>query len=174
MHFHSVTEYGEVNEVSYQRNKSLPSLVDEQERFKLSYAFTNSHKQCRSLLTGTNISLETEELYEHESNSRGSSRNNGQVSLGLNTTTVLVDICPIVKVQHYNSRCKRRLISFFLGSSDEVSSAPSEYPVQANSDSAERDAKCTCLQADDSDACPQRRCTGLNEQTRPCLSEASV
>ena len=70
MHFHSVTEYGEVNEVSYQRNKSLPSLVDEQERLQFSYAFTNSHKQCRSLLTGTNISLETEELHEHESNSR--------------------------------------------------------------------------------------------------------
>ncbi|KAH3834696.1 uncharacterized protein LOC127876102 [Dreissena polymorpha] len=189
MHFHSVTEYGEVNEVSYQRNKSLPSLVDEQERFKFSYAFTNIHKQCRSLQTGTHISLEKEELHEHDSNSHGTSRNVGQGSLSLHSTTVPVDICPIVKVQHYHSRCKRRLISFCPGSSDEVSSASSEYPVQVNSDSAERDAKCTCLQADDSDACPQRRCTGgdhvcvsrdqiaqncLNEQTRPCLSETSV
>lgn len=115
-HFHSVTDYGDLNELINisQRNKSLPSLIEQKTCVKLNYA--NIPKDRSS---GIYVPLATqEEDFDLQPSPLKVKHSSG--------SQVPLDICPIVKVQHYHSRSKRRLTSLCRSSSDDDMSSSSE------------------------------------------------
>jgi hypothetical protein len=115
-HFHSVTDYGDVNDLVNisQLNKSLPSLVEQKTCVKMNYAnipnvkSTNVYVPLATQEDDIDLQPSTLEV-KHTSGSK-----------------VPLDICPIVKVQHYQSRSKRRLTSLCHSSSEDDMSSSSD------------------------------------------------
>ncbi|XP_060581817.1 uncharacterized protein LOC132738351 [Ruditapes philippinarum] len=115
-HFHSVTDYGDVNDLVNisQLNKSLPSLVEQKTCVKMNYANIPNVKSKNVYVPlatqEDDIDLQPSTLeVKHTSGSK-----------------VPLDICPIVKVQHYQSRSKRRLTSLCHSSSEDDMSSSSD------------------------------------------------
>ncbi|XP_052796361.1 uncharacterized protein LOC128228870 [Mya arenaria] len=152
-HFHSVTEYGEREEnISHQINKSLPSLVEQQARIKkLGYAKLNIHPACRSIHSCGYVPLATQERDGLDIETRP----NEHVSeMEVSESRAPIDICPIVKVQHYHLRSKRRLTSLCKSSSDDVSSSSSDDDADVTKcNLSARDAKYMRLQTEETDQC---------------------
>lgn len=132
--FHSVTDYGETNELVTisQRNKSLPSLVEQHTCVKMSYANnTKDNKVSPSNkyfpLATHDEGLDLRPLHLEVKHQSGS--------------TVPLDICPIVKVQHYHSRSKRRLTSLCNSSSEDASSSDEQHTGTKTLSKTASDAK---------------------------------
>lgn len=123
-HFHSVTDYTDINDLVNisQRNKSLPLLVEQH---------TSSRRDQETILREFGVlssiyvplasqedDLDLQPLQLEVKNQEGS--------------TVPLDICPIVTVQHYQSRSKRRLTSICHSSSDDITSSSEEHDATSN------------------------------------------
>ena len=159
-HFHSVTEYGELDNdnISCQINKSLPSLVEQQARMKAeNYANVHLHPACRSIHSCGYVPLATQESVNLDDDSC-TNELIGQLDITDHhgqDDRVPLDICPVVKVQHYHSRSKRRLTSLCNSSSDDINSCSSDEPGDPRvccSINA-REAKYMRLQTNDNDTC---------------------
>lgn len=154
-HFNSVTDYGDVNDLVNisQRNKSLPSLVEQKTCIKIAYANISKNKP-----SGIYVPLATQEddldiqplplKVKHTAGSK-----------------VPIDICPIVKVQHYHSRSKRRLTSLCHSSSDDdmTSSSDENHVLTKSASGTGSDAKymrlntTECISRDDNSYSEGRR-----------------
>lgn len=144
-HFHSVTDYGDHANESVnisKRNKSLPSLIEQHVRMKSNYASVSSDTAIRSSRIYVPLATEEDDSLDFPTN---------QMVVPYQTgSRVPIDICPIVKVQHYHSRSKRRLTSLNHSSTDEISSSSDEQRLITNMEpKTASDAKYKCL--DDSD-----------------------
>lgn len=124
-HFHSVTDYADLNDIVSisQRNKSLPLLVEQhtsvrrdQEAILREFGITSS--MCVPLASQED-DLDLQPLQLEVRNQEGS--------------TVPLDICPIVTVQHYHTRSKRRLTSLCHSTSDDMTSSSEDLEVLKNS-----------------------------------------
>lgn len=150
-HFNSVTEYGEFDDeellnISQQRNTSLPCLIERRTRGKPFYANTNYN---RTLTSYGYVPLASQENVELECDYRPQDSEEENSS----ELRVPLDICPIVKIQHYSSRSKRRLTSYCRSSSDDISTSSDDQHV---GDLAPvREAKYMRLQKDETELCLQ-------------------
>lgn len=148
-HFNSVTEYGEFDDeellnISQQRNTSLPCLIERRTRGRPHYANTNYN---RTLTSYGYVPLASQENVELECDYRPQDSEDEQSS----GPRVPLDICPIVKIQHYNSRSKRRLTSLCRSSSDDISTSSDD---QNGGDVVSvREAKYMRLQTDETELC---------------------
>ncbi|XP_045204333.2 uncharacterized protein LOC123557126 [Mercenaria mercenaria] len=120
-HFHSVTDYGDANDLVNisQLNKSLPSLVEQRTCVKLNYAKNPNHRSKNIYVP---LATQEDDLDLQPSTLEVKHTSGSKVPL---------DICPIVKVQHYQSRSKRRLTSLCHSSSDDDMTSSSEEQQMA-------------------------------------------
>ena len=147
-HFNSVTEYGDyeyenVSNISQQRNTSLPCLIERRTRGKPNYANTHYNRTSYGyvpLASQENVDLDC----DYRPQDSDDEDDEGPKAP--------LDLCPIVKIQHYHSRSKRRLTSLCRSSSDDISTTSSEDQKGGDVTSA-RDAKYMRLQTEDTEMC---------------------
>ena len=136
-HFHSVTDYGEVDDFVNisSRNKSLPLLIEQKSVF---YTYANDRKQketnvSKQIINKNNYFCEyaplaTQDEFESDLDLRPQ-----QLEVKNQTgSKVPLDICPIVRVQHFNSRSKRRHTSLCRTSSEETSTSGEDDVIPNN------------------------------------------
>ncbi|KAL4230031.1 hypothetical protein ACF0H5_010418 [Mactra antiquata] len=128
-HFHSVTDYGDHNNDTVnlsKRNKSLPSLVEQQLCLKTNYASNSPYSNTKSSHLYVPLATEEDDSLDIPTN---------QLVVPYQTgSRIPIDICPIVKVQHYHSRSKRRLTSLSHSSTDDISSSSEEHRLLTKAD----------------------------------------
>ena len=132
-HFHSVTDYGDVSDLVNisQLNKSLPSLVEQKTCVKMNYANIPNVKSANIYVP---LATQEDDLDLQPSTLEVKHTSGSKVPL---------DICPIVKVQHYQSRSKRRLTSLCHSSSEDdmTSSSDEQKPTTKSLSKTVSDAK---------------------------------
>lgn len=152
-HFNSMTEYRDIEDeelvnISQHRNVSLPCLIERRSRSKPTYA--NTHYN-RTLTSYGYVPLASQEHVDLDSDYRPYESDDDITT----EAKVPLDICPIVKIQHYHSRSKRRLTSLCRSSSDDISTSSSDeqHGCGGGNLPSSRDAKYMRLQTDDADHC---------------------
>lgn len=174
-HFNSVTEYGDLDEsdsinISQQRHISLPCLIERRTRGNPNYA--NTHYN-RTLTSYGYVPLASQENVDLECDYRPI-ESDDERDVG---NRIPLDICPIVKIQHYHSRSKRRLTSLCRSSSDELSSSSSEEHQGSHVPSG-KEAKYRRLQTEDKNHSQRQDKTVTFASTRqvvsPCRNKHSL
>ena len=120
---HSVSEYCNTDGLSNisQMNQSLPLLINNERGVISPYANAKVVGNCVSRGYDYSLVASQDDLDNSPKQPEVKHQSRDKVPL---------DICPIIKIQHYHSRSKRRLTSLNGGSSDDsTSSDPSFVPL---------------------------------------------